>query len=41
VVDLRDSPEVVHEILICLLKSHEDSARMAREATERLLGKVA
>jgi hypothetical protein len=31
----------VHETLMCLLKTHEDKARMSREVTERLLGKVA
>ena len=29
------------ETLMCLLKTHEDRARMTREVTERLLGKVA
>ena len=41
VEDLRDAPEIVHETLICLLKTHEDRVRMTRETTERLLGKVA
>ncbi len=31
----------MHETLICLLKTHEDRARIAREVTDRLLGKVA
>jgi MoxR-like ATPase len=39
--DLRQQPEVVHETLICLLKTHEDRARMTREVTDRLLGRVA
>jgi hypothetical protein len=26
---------------MCLLKTHEDKARVTREVTERLLGKVA
>lgn len=39
--DLRQEPEVVHETMICLLKTHEDSARLTREVTDRLLGKVA
>jgi MoxR-like ATPase len=39
--DLRDAPETVHETLICLLKTHEDRARLTREVTDRLLGKVA
>jgi MoxR-like ATPase len=41
VEDLRDSPEIVQDTLICLLKTHEDRARMSREVTQRLLGKVA
>jgi MoxR-like ATPase len=39
--DLHDSPEIVHETLMCLLKTHEDKSRVTREVTERLLGKVA
>jgi len=39
--DLRQEPEAVHETLICLLKTHEDRARVTREVTDRLLGKVA
>jgi MoxR-like ATPase len=39
--DLRQEPEVVHETLACLIKTHEDRARLAREVTDRLLGKVA
>ena len=39
--DLRQQPEAVHETLICLLKTHEDRARLSREVTDRLLGKVA
>jgi hypothetical protein len=27
--------------MICLLKTHEDRARVTREVSERLLGKVA
>lgn len=38
---LQDEPEAVHETLICLIKTAEDKARMSREVTERLLGKVA
>jgi MoxR-like ATPase len=41
VSDLRDAPEVVHETMMCLLKTREDKARMPREVTERLLSKVA
>jgi MoxR-like ATPase len=39
--DLRDSPETVRETLMCLLKTHEDKARIPREVAERILGKVA
>jgi MoxR-like ATPase len=39
--DLRQEHEVVHETLICLLKTHEDRSRLTREVTDRLLGKVA
>jgi MoxR-like ATPase len=39
--DLRQSPETVHETMICLIKTHEDRARLPREVTDRLLGKVA
>jgi len=38
---LRQEPEAVHETMICLLKTHEDRARLTREVTERLLGTVA
>ncbi len=38
---LHDRPEIVHETLMCLLKTHEDKMRMAHEVTDRLLGKVA
>lgn len=38
---LQDEPDAVHETLICLIKTAEDKARMTREITERLLGKVA
>lgn len=39
--DLHDAPETVHETLVCLLKTHEDRARVTPEVTRRLLGKVA
>jgi MoxR-like ATPase len=39
--DLHDAPETVQETLMCLLKTQEDKARISREVTERLLGKVA
>ncbi|MBR0910946.1 AAA family ATPase [Bradyrhizobium japonicum] len=41
VTNLRDAPETVHETLVCLLKTHEDRARVTPEVTQRLLGKVA
>jgi MoxR-like ATPase len=37
---LGDSPETVHETLMCLLKTHEDEARVTPEVTARLLGRV-
>ncbi len=39
--DLKDQPEIVQETLMCLLKTHEDRARITREVSARLLGKVA
>jgi MoxR-like ATPase len=39
--DLRQEPEVIYETMICLLKTQEDRARVTREVSERLLGKVA
>jgi len=39
--DLRQEPEAVHDTMMCLLKTHEDRARVTREVSERLLGKVA
>ncbi|MGJ5095836.1 AAA family ATPase [Bradyrhizobium oligotrophicum] len=39
--DLKDQPEMVHDTLMCLLKTHEDRARITREVAGRLLGKVA
>jgi MoxR-like ATPase len=39
--DLHDSPETVHETLMCLVKTQEDKARVTREVSERILGKVA
>jgi hypothetical protein len=38
---MREAPEIVHETMICLVKTHEDRARLSREVTDRLLGKVA
>lgn len=34
---LRDSPEAVHATLICLLKTHEDRARISPEVVNRLI----
>jgi len=39
--DMRQEPEVVHETMMCLLKTREDRSRLTREVTDRLLGKVA
>ncbi|WP_315813375.1 MoxR family ATPase [Bradyrhizobium sp. SZCCHNR2028] len=39
--DLEDQPEVVHDTLMCLLKTHEDRSRITREVAARLLGRVA
>jgi MoxR-like ATPase len=39
--DLRQEPEVVHETMMCLIKTHEDKSRLTREVSDRLLGKVA
>ncbi len=39
--DLHDDPELVHDTLMCLLKTHEDKARFKPEVTAKLLGKVA
>jgi MoxR-like ATPase len=39
--DLQEQPETVHDTLMCLLKTQEDRARITREVSARLLGKVA
>ena len=39
--DLHDEPETVHETLMCLLKNQEDKARVTREVSQRILGRVA
>src|SRR5262245_1708438 len=39
--DLRQEPEIVHETLTCLIKTHEDRSRLTREVADRLLGLVA
>jgi len=39
--DLRQETEIVHETMICLLKTQEDRSKLPREVADRLLGKVA
>jgi MoxR-like ATPase len=39
--DLGENPELVHDTLMCLLKTREDKARLTREVTGRLLARVA
>jgi MoxR-like ATPase len=39
--DLHETPETVHDTMMCLLKTREDKARMTRDVTDRLLAKVA
>jgi len=41
VEDLRQEPELVHDTLNAILKTHEDRVRMSPETTQRILGKVA
>ena len=41
ITDLHDAPEAVHDTLMCLLKTREDSVQITREVTSRILGKVA
>ncbi len=41
VSDLRHDPAIVFETLACVLKTHEDRARISREVTERLIAQVA
>lgn len=41
IADLRDSPELVHETLMALLKTREDRSRFTPEVTQRLTGQVA
>jgi MoxR-like ATPase len=38
---LHDNPEAVYETLMCLVKTAEDKARLSREVSDRLLGRVA
>ncbi|MGB8277950.1 MAG: MoxR family ATPase [Methylovirgula sp.] len=39
--DLARDPQSVHDLLMTLLKTHEDQARLSREVVERLVAKVA
>ncbi|MBO6758640.1 MAG: MoxR family ATPase [Roseibium sp.] len=39
--NLHDARELVFDTLACVLKTREDQARVTREVTDRLLGKVA
>jgi MoxR-like ATPase len=39
--DLRQEPEIMHETMMCLLKTREDRGQLTREVTERLVSKVA
>jgi len=39
--DIRQEPEAVYDTLICVLKTHEDRQQVAREVSDRLLGRVA
>ena len=36
--DLHETPETVHETLMCLLKTHEDKSRVTREVTRTAVG---
>jgi MoxR-like ATPase len=41
VADVADDPLAAYETLACVLKTHEDRARVTREVTDRLIAKVA
>lgn len=41
VADLRIDPEVVHDSLLCLLKTDHDRRAISEEVAERIVGKVA
>ena len=41
VADLGEGPEAVFDTLACMLKTHEDRARITRQVTDRLIAKVA
>lgn len=38
---LKDEPEAIFETMMCLIKTAEDKARVTRQVSDRLLGKVA
>jgi MoxR-like ATPase len=39
--NIREEPELIHETLLCLIKTSEDKSRISREVSDRLLGMVA
>jgi MoxR-like ATPase len=39
--DLGQEPEIIHETMMCLLKTREDRGQVTRDLTERLVSKVA
>jgi MoxR-like ATPase len=39
--DLGQEPEIIHETMMCLLKTREDRSQVTRDLTERLVSKVA
>lgn len=41
VADLSVDPEVIHDSLLCLLKTDHDRRAISREVAERIVGKVA
>lgn len=39
--NIREEPELIHDTLLCLIKTSEDKSRISREVSDRLLGMVA
>jgi MoxR-like ATPase len=39
--NIREEPELIHETLLCLIKTSEDKSLISREVSDRLLGMVA
>jgi MoxR-like ATPase len=39
--NIREDPELIHETLLCLIKTSEDKSLISREVSDRLLGMVA